>query len=102
MLVMFSTQIYRPMVHEMRRLLLIIGIAVNVGVASGQTVHLVLVNTSNARTELTLEDNYLVLHSGFILSYNRQRGTANWVTWHLQSSDLGPIDRTTAFRTDTK
>ena len=63
---------------------------------------LVLGNPSNAVSRTDQPDNYLIVHSEFIVSYNRSRGAANWVTWHLSASDLGPVDRTNSFRADTK
>lgn len=59
----------------------------------------VLGNPSNAGT--TDENNFLVNHTGYILSYNRSRGAANWVMWHLSRSDIGTVDRTNAFAPDT-
>src|SRR5688572_13578975 len=66
--------------------------------ATAQT--LVLGNPSGATTQTSLPNNHLVFHDGFILSYNRSRGTANWVSWHLSGSDIGDIDRTEAFAED--
>lgn len=66
-----------------------------------QTKQLVLGNPSKATSNPRKTTNYLVIHNGFILSYNRRRGTPNWVAWHLSASDLGAIDRTNAFREDT-
>ena len=54
---------------------------------------LVLGNPSNASADTNLPNNYLVVHKGFILSYNRSRGAPNWVAWHLQSSDVGDTER---------
>lgn len=62
---------------------------------------LALGNPSNAGTELNLPGNYLVIHKGFTLSYNKERGAANWVAWHLQKSDIGKTERTNAFAPDT-
>lgn len=64
-------------------------------------VKIVLGNPSNAVSDVNTPDNYLVLHQGFILSYNRERGGANWVTWHLSASDVGTAERTNAFAPDT-
>lgn len=52
---------------------------------------LVLGNPSNAIKDVNNPDNFLVVRPEFILSYNRSRGTANWVAWHLTVSDIGPI-----------
>jgi len=61
---------------------------------------LVLGNPSDAESDQSSSNNFLVFHNGFILSYNRSRGAANWVSWHLSGSDIGDIDRTEAFAED--
>ncbi len=37
--------------------------------------------------------NYLIVRSQYALSYNRDAGIPNWVSWHVQASDLGSVDR---------
>lgn len=64
-------------------------------------VKIVLGNPSGAVSDVNTPENYLVVHRGFILSYNKERGAANWVTWHLSASDVGTADRTNAFAPDT-
>ena len=68
--------------------------------ATSAKIELVLGNPSNAVADKTDPDNYLLAHNGYILSYNRARGAANWVTWHLSKTDIGDIDRTNAFASD--
>lgn len=63
-------------------------------------VKMVLGNPSGAVANLNNPDNYLVVHSGFILSYNKDRGGANWVTWHLSKTDIADAERTNAFAPD--
>lgn len=58
-------------------------------------------NPSKAKPDPLTSDNYLVIHGTYILSYNRSRGAANWVAWHLTRSDIGSIERTNAFAPDT-
>ena len=60
---------------------------------------LVLGNPSNATNDTANSNNFLVVRPEFILSYNRSRGTANWVAWHLTKSDIGSI-RKDAFHGD--
>ena len=36
----------------------------------------------------------------FALSYNRDKGGPNWVSWHLQRSDLGRVERENSFMPD--
>src|SRR5688572_30272494 len=61
---------------------------------------LTLGNPSKARTDQNQPDNYLVVHYGYSLSYNRSRGAANWVSWHLEKSDIGEVERTNEFAPD--
>lgn len=62
--------------------------------------HLLLGNPSRARTDVGLPTNYLMLKPQFALSYNRDRGIPNWVSWQLNSSWLGVVDRQNNFRGD--
>ncbi len=64
-------------------------------------VKLVPGNPSNAVANLNNPNNYLVVHSGFVPSYNKARGGANWVVWHLATSDIADTERTNAFAPDT-
>lgn len=69
--------------------------------SNGQAaVELVLGNPSGAAADKNQPDNYLVAHTNFILSYNKSRGAANWVAWHLGKSDIGNIERSNAFAPD--
>lgn len=54
-------------------------------------------NASNAGTN---ENNYLLRKEQYSLSYSRTRSIANWVSWHFQSSDIGPADRQDDYRPD--
>lgn len=64
-------------------------------------IKVVLGNPSNAVADTNQPDNYLLVRRSFILSYNKARGGANWVTWHLSKSDLGDAERSNAFAPDT-
>ncbi len=59
--------------------------------------HLLLGNPSNAGLE---PNNYLIEKPQYVLSYNRERGTANWVAWQLNQSWLGKVERQDDFRPD--
>jgi endonuclease G, mitochondrial len=63
-------------------------------------VSLLLGNPSDATVDLSYPDNYLVERPQFALSYNRTRGGPNWVSWHVQRSDLGSVERTNSFMPD--
>lgn len=58
-------------------------------------------NPSNAAADVQQPNNYLVAHRGYTLAYNKDRGGANWVAWHLQKSDIGTVERTNDFAPDT-
>lgn len=62
--------------------------------------HLLLGNPSNATADPGNADNYLMEKPQYVLSYNRSLGTANWVSWQLNSSWLGSTDRQDDFRPD--
>ena len=59
---------------------------------------LALGNPSEANTNDP--DNYLLAKPAYTLSYNRQRATANWVSWHLSAAWKGPFARSNNFRPD--
>ena len=60
--------------------------------------HLRYGNPSNAN----LEDiyNYLLEKPQYALSYNCNTSTANWVSWQLNDSWLGRVERSDDFRPD--
>ena len=63
--------------------------------------HLTMGNPSNAVTSLTLPNNYLMEKPQYSMSYSRDNGGPNWVSWHLDSSWLGTTPRQDDFRADT-
>jgi endonuclease G, mitochondrial len=63
--------------------------------------HLTMGNPSGAVTSTGSPSNYLMSKTQYVLSYHRYRGTPNWVSWHLDSSDLGSAPRQDDFRSDT-
>ncbi|MBO3461220.1 DNA/RNA non-specific endonuclease [Aetokthonos hydrillicola Thurmond2011] len=67
---------------------------------SYKSVHLSLGNPSGATASVSNPDNYLMIKPQYALSYNRSKGTANWVSWELNSSWLGGVDRQNNFRPD--
>lgn len=62
--------------------------------------YLRLGNPSNATQ--TDANNFLMVNSQYALSYNRLRGTANWVAWTVTSADFGAADRANDFRQDDR
>ena len=65
------------------------------------SVHLTMGNPSGAVTNTANFDNYLMLKTQYALSYHRDRGTPNWVSWHLDSTWLGSTPRQDDFRAHT-
>lgn len=65
------------------------------------TEHLTMGNPSNATTNVGQPLNYLMEKPQYALSYNRDNGEANWVSWHLDNSWLGSAARQNDFRNDT-
>jgi endonuclease G, mitochondrial len=62
--------------------------------------NLALGNPSNAVTNTSYSDNYLMVKNAYTLSYNKNKGIANWVSWHLSTAWKGPTDRQNDFRPD--
>jgi endonuclease G, mitochondrial len=62
------------------------------------SVHLTLGNPSNAST--SDPNNYLMVKPQYVLSYNRDKGIPNWVSWQLNQSWLGDAPRSNNFRPD--
>jgi endonuclease G len=62
--------------------------------------NLLLGNPSGATTSTAAETNYLIQRTQYALSYHRANGIANWVSWHLDSQDIGSTPRGD-FKTDT-
>ena len=57
------------------------------------SVHLTLGNPSDATEDPGNEDNFLMVKDQYCLSYNNTNGGPNWVSWHLQASDIGDEER---------
>ncbi|HKU74505.1 MAG TPA: DNA/RNA non-specific endonuclease [Pyrinomonadaceae bacterium] len=63
--------------------------------------HLTMGNPSNAVTNVAQPNNYLMEKPQFAMSYSRDNGGPNWVSWHLDNSWLGSTPRQDDFRADT-
>ncbi len=46
-------------------------------------------------------NSYLSVKNGYVISYNSSRKVPNWVSWRLNTSYLGSIDRQDDFRPDS-
>lgn len=64
------------------------------------SVHTTLGNPSNAAADINLPTNYLMEKAQYVMSYHRDKGTANWVAWHLNPSWIGSTARQDDFRAD--
>ena len=63
--------------------------------------HLTMGNPSNAVTNVSQPNNYLMEKPQYSMSYSRDNGGPNWVSWHLDTSWLGSAPRQDDFRADT-
>src|SRR4028119_1639040 len=57
-------------------------------------------NPNGATADLDTPNNYLMEKPEFALSYNRDRGIPNWVSWHLDDTWIGSLARVDTFRPD--
>ncbi|MCA1565766.1 MAG: DNA/RNA non-specific endonuclease [Acidobacteria bacterium] len=65
------------------------------------SVHLTMGNPTNATADVNQPANYLMEKPQYALSYHRDNGRANWVSWHLDSTWMGSAPRQDDFRADT-
>ena len=71
------------------------------GTPGSGAVHLTMGNPSNAVTDIAFPTNYLLEKEEYTMSYSRDKGTANWVSWHLDEAWLGSAPRQDDFRADS-
>ena len=81
------------------RLIIVVSILLLIGCSTTvtQNIHLKYGNPSRANGD---RDNYLIERPQYALSYNCQAGIANWVSWQLDRSWLGIVERSDDFRPD--
>ncbi len=63
-------------------------------------VHLTMGNPSGAIASVGAPNNYLMEKPEFALSYARDLGRPNWVSWHLSDEWIGTLTRVDSFRAD--
>ncbi|MEJ8803420.1 DNA/RNA non-specific endonuclease [Pontibacter sp. H249] len=68
--------------------------------ATSVSIHLTFGNPSNATAEVSNSNNYLMVKPQYVLSYSKDRGTPNWVSWYLSNDWFGQADRQDDFRAD--
>ncbi len=69
-------------------------------ITPGDNSNMLMGNPSNATTDVAMPGNYLMDKTYYSLSYNRDRGTPNWVSWHMNATDLGSTPRQDDYRAD--
>ncbi|MBC6991111.1 DNA/RNA non-specific endonuclease [Hymenobacter sp. BT491] len=57
-------------------------------------------NPSGATADASNYTNYLLVKAQYTMSYHRDRGTPNWVSWHLSRAWLGSASRQDDFLAD--
>ena len=69
--------------------------------AATRDSNLAMGNPSGAVTDATSSpNNYLMAKTQYTLSYSRDKGKPNWVSWHLSSAWLGSTARQDNFAAD--
>jgi endonuclease G len=64
------------------------------------SVHVALGTPTGAQANVGQPNDYLMDKPEFTLSYNRDLGRPNWVSWHLSSEWFGSLARIDTFRAD--
>ncbi|UOG76871.1 DNA/RNA non-specific endonuclease [Hymenobacter tibetensis] len=72
----------------------------NTAVVTSRDDNMALGNPSGATATVSTPNNYLMIKPQYTLSYNNQRGIANWVSWHLNRAWMGSAPRQDDFRPD--
>src|SRR6185369_6715865 len=64
------------------------------------SVHTTFGNPNGATADINQPNNYLMEKPEFTVSYNRDMGRPNWVSWHLSDEWIGTLARVDTFRPD--
>ncbi len=63
-----------------------------------EDTHILLGNPSEAEDNINAPNNYLIQLPQYALSYSRDKGIPNWVSWHLDDSWIDFAERQDDFR----
>ena len=72
----------------------------NGSIIASRDDNLGLGNPSDAVSDASYSNNFLMVKTAYTLSYNKNKGTANWVSWHLSTAWKGETPRQNDFRPD--
>lgn len=61
--------------------------------SDGDDSNMLFGNPSNATNSAAVTENYLIDKKYYVISYSSTRATPNWVSWHLDESNLGSTPR---------
>lgn len=65
---------------------------------TGDNSNLLMGNPTSATSDLVMMDNYLIDQGYYVESYNSTKGEPNWVSWHLDATNItGVTGRTDDF-----
>ncbi len=70
------------------------------GGVPGDDDNMLMGNPSDATHDIANFNNYLMVKNFYSMSYSRDRGTPNWVSWHIHTPDIGSTPRQDDFRAD--
>jgi len=73
--------------------LLTLAVVVSLHAKIGVDYQMQLGNPSNASTDTTNHDHYLIQRAQYAMDYNDTRGEPNWVSWDLTTEDVGSSGR---------
>lgn len=65
------------------------------------SLNVALGSPSNATADASNKNDFLLVKPQYVLSYNNERGGPNWVSWHLQASDIGDVERQNNFHPES-
>lgn len=99
-----TTKIRRQTLYWLFSILIFSLIVIHSGISDARnngSIHLIMGTPSPATNDPTNEDDYLLIRRQYALSYNNSKRIANWVSWQLNESWLGNVDRCSSFSPDS-